>query len=294
MRVKLSAYAAIAAVVGTASVTLGALVPPAAAATTKSIQIAGVVQCNNGSRSVVGVWVNSTAGGSGFATRAVVGKYGTSVSTQNVYRKTVQVPADGKTPTSIRVDVGCGGTTSTWESNNSSSTYKVLSSTLLDVTCANPTASAGRAVRCSRWTNPSGTTASSITTALRALAHFGETQNAFIKTTCHGADSYWSGDCLCFIEYAWNHSGSYGTAEKLYERWKARSLTFSTSTSAPPGALAFYNYGTAGHVNVSVGMNVFVGTTGKDGQKLPIIAYQPLQNWPSSDYHGWTMPPTIW
>src|SRR5689334_23001481 len=80
----------------------------ASASAASSVTISGVVHCNRGA--VVGVWVQSSGGGSKFAnwkrliTSASDSTYSATVSTN--------------LPSNIQLHVGCGGSTSTWGSSN--------------------------------------------------------------------------------------------------------------------------------------------------------------------------------
>ena len=90
----------------------------AAANAAGSITVRGTVSCDGGKK-VVGVWVNSSSGGSRFATwtafpgRPDVATYSKALSTT--------------LPTKLRIDVGCGGTASQWGSNNKSATITMSS-----------------------------------------------------------------------------------------------------------------------------------------------------------------------
>jgi surface antigen len=107
---------------------------PAAAATGT---ISGTVVCNSG-QPVVGVYVNSSKGGSGWASwqaqpgRSNVAKFSRGVTTTG--------------GTSIRLDVGCGGTPSKWRGNNRTGTFTISGSDIRNVSCNDTT---GTGTRCS-------------------------------------------------------------------------------------------------------------------------------------------------
>ncbi|WP_343909913.1 hypothetical protein [Nocardioides aquiterrae] len=117
--------------------------PPAANAA--SVSVSGTVACRNG-LPVVGVWVNSTGGGSKFAgwTRRSgmpwVADYSTTLSSAS--------------STTIRLDIGCGDAGGgRWLSNNRTGDYGGSGSRVINALCNEPSGSASPAVRCSLWNN---------------------------------------------------------------------------------------------------------------------------------------------
>jgi surface antigen len=91
---------------------------PAAAAT--AVRVHGTVECSGG-KAVVGIWINSSGGGSKFADwtpypgRPHVAVYSATVSTNF--------------STNLRLDVGCGGSKATWGSNNKTPELRMSSGT---------------------------------------------------------------------------------------------------------------------------------------------------------------------
>ena len=110
------------------------LASPAQAGT---ITLTGVVACE-GSHEVVGLWVYSSAGGSKWATLS-------SISARWIKKYSVSVPSS----TNVRLDVGCGGTSSSWWSTNRTDLKAIPSSHQLSATCQE--ASGAPARRCSVW-----------------------------------------------------------------------------------------------------------------------------------------------
>uniref|UniRef100_UPI003446E778 hypothetical protein n=1 Tax=Nocardioides sp. LML1-1-1.1 TaxID=3135248 RepID=UPI003446E778 len=118
--------------------------PSASATTTRTIS--GKITCAKGNLSygsrVVGVWVQSSAGGS---------KWSDSLSRSSTYGNIATFSAKVKTnssSTTIRLDIGCGGTKTTWASNNSTPSITVKGDkTGLRIKCSEATGS--RAQRCS-------------------------------------------------------------------------------------------------------------------------------------------------
>lgn len=268
---------------------------PWASASSKTIQIAGIVQCKNGSQQVEGVWVNSSKGGSKFATWIWAGYTSTSKSTYAAYTASLSVSS---TPTTVQLRIGCGGSSSTWGSTNTTASKSVSGSTLISATCANPsTANHANKQTCSIASNGSDSGASA--SALWALSK--------IKATSSGGDTpngHWAGYCADFVGRAWGRSDAgYSTASAMYSGFKASGRTPSTSSSTPVGALAFYKLdasidppnGTDGHVNINAGLGVFVSTKGSVGDTYPIVAYR-VSQYENSDrqYLGWMMPPSGW
>jgi hypothetical protein len=115
--------------------------PPANAAT---ITLSGYVMCrpaNGAVQPVTGVWVESSAGGSKWAS------WGANANRRQQASYSVSLTTSTST-TSVRLHVGCGGTPSAWWSNNRSNYYSVTSGSRVDVICT-PYAGAGDA-RCTR------------------------------------------------------------------------------------------------------------------------------------------------
>ncbi|WP_182377771.1 CHAP domain-containing protein [Nocardioides sp. WS12] len=123
---------------------------PAQAATTRTVK--GTVVCKGG-HAVTGVWVQSSNGGSKWASfNRFAGVAHAAYFTASI--------TTASSSTSIRLDIGCGlksGTTNTWWSNNSTPNATVTGSRILNTRCAE--ASGNRAVRCT-WP-PKGQTVSS-------------------------------------------------------------------------------------------------------------------------------------
>lgn len=102
-----------------------------------TVTLRGRVACE-GSHEVVGLWVYSSAGGSRFATL-------TDTSARWVKNYSVSIPAK----TNIRLDVGCGGTASSWWSNNRTDLRYVANGGKLSAACKEASGSPAR--RCSFW-----------------------------------------------------------------------------------------------------------------------------------------------
>jgi uncharacterized protein YraI/surface antigen len=92
---------------------------------TGSINISGTVECNSGA--VVGIWIQSSGGGSGFAGWTPLALTARAAT----YSRTFTT----KTPTNIQLRVGCGGTKAAWGSTNYAPTRTVSSSHVFNTWC---------------------------------------------------------------------------------------------------------------------------------------------------------------
>lgn len=107
----------------------------------------------------------------------------------------------------------------------------------------------------------------------------------------------WSGDCISFAAMSWYSAGSKITVKNAYQVYMdyKNAGRINVSQNPPRGALVFWNAFSGGtnfgHVEVSLGNNRSIGTTGWDGQRLPVapaaISYSTVN---SSKYLGWAMP----
>jgi hypothetical protein len=169
----------------------------------------------------------------------------------------------------------------------------VTSSRLLSATCANPsTATHHDATTCSIASN--GSDNGAVTAARWALARI----KAVSGPTRNG---YWSGYCTTFVYEAWAGRAQYKTALSMYDGFRASRRTPSFSQIPPVGALAFYKLAPVydpmgeGHVNIHVGLGVFVSTKGSYGDHYPIVAHRVSQYANSTHtYLGSMMPPSTW
>lgn len=106
---------------------IGLLLAGTLTASAATASVKGVVYCKGG-HSVVGVWVESTGGGSTwaewtpFAGRPYAAYYSATLDTA--------------LPTQIRLHVGCGGSYSTWWSNNRTPYWSISMSRTLNTICA--------------------------------------------------------------------------------------------------------------------------------------------------------------
>ncbi|HET8813953.1 MAG TPA: CHAP domain-containing protein [Solirubrobacterales bacterium] len=109
-----------------AAVAACALSLSAAVADAAAITINGTVRCPSGTP-VVGVWVQSSGGGSGFADRRA---YPTNPSISG-YKAAVN-------PGKVELHVGCGGEESDWDSDQWTPGFTVSASRKLNATCKGP------------------------------------------------------------------------------------------------------------------------------------------------------------
>lgn len=78
-----------------------------------------------------------------------------------------------------------------------------------------------------------------------------------------GSKVDWSGDCVMFTGLAWWRSG-----QKIHSGANAAAIarTYTLHSGTPPrGAAAFWNWGSVGHVAISLGNGMVVTTRGLDG-----------------------------
>ena len=113
--------------------------PSMALSVTRSVS--GTVACQNGG-TVNGIWVQSSAGGSRWASftrrssAAWLADYSASVTT-------------AASSTNVELQVGCGGTTSSWGSNNKTTALTVTGSRGISARCNDSTGANG--YRCRFW-----------------------------------------------------------------------------------------------------------------------------------------------
>ncbi len=110
----------------------------------------------------------------------------------------------------------------------------------------------------------------------------------------------WSGYCQGFVEVAFGTRGQFASAYTHYQ-WQLSQGRIRTNTSAPVGAVVFYDsvvYNSAGqlvnygHIGVSIGSGQVVSTQGYNGQSLPV--WQHGITGLSNRYLGWAYAPSNW
>lgn len=123
----------------------GVLLAPSASAS-GTITFRGTVVCNSG-RPVVGVWLASSGGGSGWAS------WSSMPGRANVawYTKTISFTT---ATTSVEPRVGCGNSPASWASTNIPPAKTVSTSYIYNVWCNDPTSGTGR--NCYSGKLPSG------------------------------------------------------------------------------------------------------------------------------------------
>ncbi|WP_418059729.1 hypothetical protein [Pimelobacter simplex] len=171
-----------------AALTVLGLGVPAEAATTRTVS--GTVTCAKGGK-VVGIWVQSSAGGS---------KWSDTLSRSSAFPShasfTAKITSSAAT-TKIRLDIGCGGDARTWGSNNSTPSVSVGGSKKVAAVCNE--ASGRRAERCSWIPNPVSSTV--LTKAKRWVD----------RQVSYNQAGYFEGyrqDCSGFVSMAWGLSRS--------------------------------------------------------------------------------------
>lgn len=115
---------------------------PASAATTRTIR--GTVACENGNK-VVGIWVQSSAGGSKWSDTLTLRPGASWVADYSV------ALATPTTSTDVELHIGCGGDQTTWWSTNlPQSPFKVTGNGEISALCKE---AQGRGRRCNWWFN---------------------------------------------------------------------------------------------------------------------------------------------
>ncbi len=172
--------------------------PPVASATT--LTLSGAAVCTSG-RSVVGIWVESSAGGSGWAgfTPAPSKPY------VAYYSKSVAFSAASS---SVTVTVGCGGSPASWASSSRSGAMTLSSTHIYNTWCTDPSTGNGS---CQGPSVPNG-----------------QTRNVFPSGQCTwGAAEMWRKATGKYP--AWVGDGN-GSANAKYWNDLAKSLGYRVTT----------------------------------------------------------------
>lgn len=121
-------------VVALAAVSLGFQSTPARATTSATLR--GLAICSSG-RTVVGVWVESSAGDSGWASFTLLPGHANMA-----YYLRTPITFSSST-TSVYVTVGCGGTSQSWASSSSSPAKTISGTYIYNIYCSDPTTGSG-------------------------------------------------------------------------------------------------------------------------------------------------------
>ncbi|SEJ51988.1 CHAP domain-containing protein [Demequina mangrovi] len=187
---------------------------PAASAATYTVKFSGVVVCDSSSKAVTGVYVNNFHGSDGWASwTAYPGK-------KNAALYSFTTKASRSNPT-IRLDIGCGGTTKSWEKNLRTPNFTVKNGSVDNRRCR--TASANKTIAC--YPAPAGPKTSS---------NWG-----YAGYCTWGAYSRWK-------SYTGYYPAIGGDARQMDDNAKAKGLYVSTVPHA--NSMVVFNTGTFGHV----------------------------------------------
>lgn len=119
--------------------------------------------------------------------------------------------------------------------------------------------------------------------------------NNQIGQTSYPGVGNWSGKCETFVEMAYGTSGKYYSAALDYQaQLNQGRMHPATDLNPPAGALAFYAYGSDGHVALSIGGGQIVGTFGGDGAAKPVGQSGVSSAARGLTYLGWAYAPTGW
>ncbi len=268
-----------------------AVAAPASAATA-TIVVSGTVSCQ--SHPVVGVWVESGGGGSGWAGWQAVGRHANIATYQAKIQHT-------RLPTNIRLHVGCGhvGKTAAWWSDNrTGSTSRaggaLTRSAILNAVCnegsVRPPAGDNR--RC--WY---GYASAAAAWAVRHLTGAGSLHAVpGDRVRDQHVWTSWKGYCLVFAVAAYESSGVGAVspivntnAKDMYNKYQAAGLIHSATGAPPVGALVFYPGLTSeGHIGVSVGNGAVITARASAN---PSVRQQGFSSF-GSPYKGWAYPTT--
>jgi surface antigen len=187
-----------------------------------TITVRGTVICASG-RTVVGVWIQSSAGGSGWATfTKLPGRPHVAY-----YTRTMTI---GSTSSSVYPTVGCGGTPQSWASSNSAPAKSVSSTYVYNVRCSDPSSGKGS---CSGAPLPSG-----------------RSTNWFASGNCTwGAAQLWKKATGQFPSWS-------GNAKQWNEN--AAALGFRTSSVPHERSVAVFEFGGSGNGHVAWVTRVWV------------------------------------
>jgi len=244
---------------------------------------------------VVGVWVESGGGGSGWADWWPV-----DAGHKNIAWYQAKIQNTGL-PTNIRLHVGCGGSSADWWSDNrTGSTSRaggaLTGSAQLNAVCNEGTVPPppGDNQRC--WFGYASAVA---VWAIHHLSGAGAYHaiRGFDLVTDDSAYSSWAGLCLAFAASAYENalpdgawpsptvSGPTATAKGMYNLYEADGLVHSASIVPPVGAFAFYPGLTAdGHIGISIGNGQIVSAT--TGSPSVVPGGYSL----NGQYRGWAYP----
>jgi hypothetical protein len=279
---------------------LVAAAPAQAATATATIYVAGTVSCQW--HAVVGVWVESGGGGSGWADWHAVDKRHPNIA---VYQAKIQHTS---LPTNIRLHVGCGGSASAWWSDNLTGSTNRAGGALtgsdlnLNAVCNEPETARpapGDNERC--WFGYASAAAA------WAVAHLSGpgSQHALPgdNVGSNPKGMRWYGMCLAFADSAYWTTDPKGVspnvssdAAHMYAKYEAAGLVHSADGTPPVGALVFYPTvgGSEGHIGISVGQSPGekVGQVISANEKSPSVLQLPQNHFGAGTYKGWAYPTT--
>lgn len=273
---------------------LVSIAPIPASAATGTIIVSGTVSCQW--HPVVGVYVESGGGGSGWADWTAVDARHTNIAT---YQAKIQ---NTTLPTNIRLHVGCGGSPSAWWSDNrtgstSQAGGQLIGSTVLNAVCNEGTVQPqpGDNQRC--WF---GYASAAAAWAIRHLTGPGSIHAVTGDVVGNNPAVWesWSGYCLVFAVAAYWSSKLSNVmpivstdAADMYNTYQVAGLVHSASETPPVGALVFYPQlgGSQGHIGISVGENYIISATKTTN---PPVWQQLYNSFGSGQYKGWAYPTT--
>lgn len=133
--------------------------------------------------------------------------------------------------------------------------------------------------------------APAVTRESRAV-DFARSQLGVSRTTLT-PDGMWSGWCELFTEQAYGTRARYGSALADYNAQRAAGR-IHTDTNPPAGTLVFYQWGTYGHVGISLGGGQVISTKGFNTPE-PVRQHAVVgAGGTGLPYLGWSYAPDSW
>jgi len=270
--------AALAVVLG-ACLTSGLGASSAAMAST-AITVQGAVSCAD--HALVGVWVQSSGGGSRFA--------GWGKSSSGGYDGVFSTTITTALPTTLQLHVGCGGSTATWWSDNWTPGKSVGGSVTLEALCNEGTRqpAGGANSRCAYTTT--GGEASAISWAEGQMAH--NPSGYYLKCLKFAFDAYeLSSSGHTNLHAMISPQPSSWNNTYPVQIWGHFNHGVTGGGTPPPGALVFWKASNGqvvdSHAAVSIGGG-YVISTAYNGN--PDIHKATMSQFPGAIELGWWLP----
>lgn len=248
-----------------------------------AITVQGAVSCTH--QQLIGVWVQSSGGGSEFASWSK----GSNGGLDGVFKATITTSL----PTTLSLHVGCGGSSSSWWSDNWTPGKSVGGSAVLEALCNEGTTkpAPGANTRC-------------------AFTPTGGESNAVAWAKSYLGKNYDTNLCLTFVSSAYSSTnvtiskfvnGGIGSNTYPQDVWghitQNPLVTGGPGTTPPFGALVFFNAKSGyskiySHIELSLGAGNMISTsdTFKENQVHEETLAQHAASGAWNTYVGWWLP----